>query len=116
MLCCFAVPGTSGPHGAPPNLCHPLLKQLQWNYCSKGILSNPNQPNCHHCRFPQLLFWIQIQDTKTTIVLQALAAAIDSAEVRNLKHIDLRHSRINDGGKKVMNDVCRRHKIDLKIW
>ena len=48
--------------------------------------------------------------------MQALAAAIDSAEVRNLKHIDLRHSRINDGGKKVMNDVCRRHKIDLKIW
>ena len=32
---------------------------------------------------------------------QTLAAAIDSAEERKLKHIDLRHSRIPEAGKKV---------------
>jgi len=48
--------------------------------------------------------------------LKTLAAAIDSAEERKLKHIDLRHSRIPEAGKKVMNEVCRKHKIDLKIW
>ena len=36
---------------------------------------------------------------------QTLAAAIDSAEVRKLKHIDLRHSRIPEAGKKVKMDL-----------
>ena len=34
--------------------------------------------------------------------LQTLAAEIDKAEDRKLKHIDLRHSRIPEAGKKVI--------------
>ena len=48
--------------------------------------------------------------------LKALAESIDTAEKRKLKHIDLRHSRVGQEMKKVVNEVCRRHKIDLKIW
>ena len=33
--------------------------------------------------------------------MQTLAAEIDAADGRKLKHIDLRHSRIPEAGKKV---------------
>ena len=48
--------------------------------------------------------------------LKALAENIISAEKRKLKHIDLRHSRVSQEMKKLVNEACRRQKIDLKIW
>ena len=48
--------------------------------------------------------------------LKSLAAAIDERETKTLKHIDLRHCRITDVNKKLMNEIRRKHKIDLKIW
>ena len=48
--------------------------------------------------------------------LKALAESIDTTEERKLKHIDLRHSRVTQEMKKVVNEVCRKYKIDLKIW
>ena len=48
--------------------------------------------------------------------LKALADSINSAEKRKLKHIDLRHSRVSQEMKKLVNETCRRQKIDLKIW
>ena len=48
--------------------------------------------------------------------LKTLAESMDSTEQPTLRHIDLRHSRVTQEMKKVMNEVCRKHKIDLKIW
>ena len=48
--------------------------------------------------------------------LAALAESIDTTEKLKLRHIDLRHSRVTQEMKKVVNEVCRKHKIDLKIW
>ena len=63
--------------------------------------------------------------------LRALAESIDTAKGklvscylpvipcnsgRKLRHIDLRHSRVSQEMKKVVNEACRKHKIDLKIW
>ena len=66
--------------------------------------------------------------------LKALAESIDTAKGinlffstnksrnnfrylgRKLRHIDLRHSRVSQEMKKVVNEACRKHKIDLKIW
>ena len=48
--------------------------------------------------------------------LKALAESINTTENRKLRHIDLRHSRVTQEMKKVVNEVCRKHKIDLKIW
>ena len=48
--------------------------------------------------------------------LKALAESIDTAKPRKLKHIDLRHSRVGQEMKKIVNEACRKHKIDLKIW
>ena len=51
-----------------------------------------------------------------SVGLAALADSIDTTEKPTLRHIDLRHSRVTQEMKKVMNEVCRKHKIDLKIW
>merc|ERR1739848_405207 len=43
--------------------------------------------------------------------IKTLAASIDRATNRKLKHIDLRHSRIGNEMKKIVNEVCRKHKL-----
>ena len=48
--------------------------------------------------------------------VRTLAASIDQKADLKLQHLDLRHSRVTTDMKKNLSEVCRKQKVDLKIW
>lgn len=49
---------------------------------------------------------------------KGLANAIETAatDSRKIAFVDLRHCRLIDSGKKLLSEVCRKRKIDIKMW
>lgn len=48
---------------------------------------------------------------------KALATAIeDAGDKIKAKFIDLRHCRLIENSKKLLNEACRKSKVDIKMW
>ena len=48
--------------------------------------------------------------------VRLLVQMINQKEENKLQHLDLRYSRVTQDMKKALSEVCRKEKIDLKIW
>ena len=48
--------------------------------------------------------------------VRLLVTRIDQEEDYLLRHLDLRYSRVSQDMKKILGDLCRRKKIELKVW
>ena len=47
------------------------------------------------------------------VLAQSIEESGDSA---NVKFIDMRHCRLIENSKKILNEACRKSKIDIKMW